>query len=146
MTGGELSAEERKAWYARAAKSGDDFTCNLLNALDAAEARVAAVEAERDEDALATERENGNLRAEVLRMTASRDSRKEGERQLARRLDDSRAENRRLSALVKAGLALHVPDPTGDWCDHCWTGPDSHGNGPSPEWPCATVRALGGAS
>lgn len=38
--------------------------------------------------------------------------------------------------------ALHQPDPTGDWCDHCWTGPDTHGNGPSPEWPCATIRAL----
>lgn len=38
--------------------------------------------------------------------------------------------------------ALHTPDPSGDWCDHCWTGPDSHGNGPSPEWPCATIRAV----
>lgn len=38
--------------------------------------------------------------------------------------------------------ALHHPDSTGDWCDHCWTGPDSHGNGPSPAWPCETIRAL----
>jgi hypothetical protein len=86
MTGGELSAEERAEWRADAERRRDgrgntpqnQRILALLDALDAAEARVVAVEAERDEGALATERENGNLRAE----------------------------NRRLAALVEAGLAL----------------------------------------
>jgi hypothetical protein len=61
--------------------------------------------------------------------------RAEVERILAARLADA---NARLEAVE----ALHKPDSTGDWCDHCWTGPDAHGNGPSPEWPCATYAAL----
>lgn len=51
------------------------------------------------------------------------------------------AELDRLKARI---AALHF-EVKGGWCDHCWTGPDAHGNGPSPEWPCATMRVLGGS-
>jgi len=53
---------------------------------------------------------------------------------------------RAAEAALSRVKALHRPDSSGDWCDHCWTGPDSHGNGTSPAWPCATTRALGGAA
>ena len=58
---------------------------------------------------------------------------------LSARLAEERAAAK--AELIADLEALHF-EVEGGSCNHCWTGPDSHGNGPSPEWPCATIRAV----
>lgn len=50
---------------------------------------------------------------------------------------------------VERVRALHVPDPSGEWCNHCWMGPARHipasGSAAAESaWPCPTIRALAG--
>ena len=99
-------------------------------AVDADKWQRAALTLQRDRDALTDERDSLSWQVEALR--AERDARS--------------SERDALTAKVERVRELHRPDPSGDWCDCCWTGPDSHGNGNSPEWPCPTIRILDGGA